>query len=357
MRARDHGVTIGELPTGPRDAITDVAGVRVGQVSVLEREDGHPNAIRTGVTAIFPHEASPWDEPVYAGVHILNGYGETIGVNHLREWGVLMTPIVLTSTSQIGKAYDATLRWAAGLDQRAGREIMPVVSECDDGYLNDTLSFPLTDAHVAGALEAATAGEVEEGSVGAGVGMQCFDFKGGIGTSSRVAGDFTVGALVLTNHGDRRELRLDGVPVGREIPDLMPGEHHEGSCVVVVATDAPLLPHQLRRMAVRAGLGLARGGSNAANGSGEQMIAFSTANRLSMEGGRVVDVRAVADGVERDPWPISTLFTAVVEATEEAVANALFAATTVVGRDGHVLHAMPVDRALQVLERHGGATR
>jgi D-aminopeptidase len=357
VRARDHGVAIGELPTGPRNAITDVAGVRVGHVSVLEREDGHPNAIRTGVTAIFPHEAYPWDEPVYAGVHILNGYGETIGVNHLQEWGVLMTPIVLTSTSQIGKAYDATLRWAAGLDQRAGREIMPVVSECDDGYLNDTLSFPLTDAHVAAALEAVTAGEVEEGSVGAGVGMQCFDFKGGIGTSSRVAGDFTVGALVLTNHGDRRELRLDGVPVGREIPDLMPGEHHDGSCVVVVATDAPLLPHQLRRMAVRVGLGLARGGSNAANGSGEQMLAFSTANRLSMEGGRVAEVRTVADGVEHDPWPISRLFTAVVEATEEAVANALFAATTVVGRDGHVLHAMPVDRVLEILEGHGRVRR
>ena len=356
-RARQLGVTIGELPTGPRNAITDVAGVRVGQVSVLEREDGHPNAIRTGVTAIFPHEAHPWDEPVYAGVHILNGYGETIGVNHLREWGVLMTPIVLTSTAQIGKAYDATLRWASGVDERGAREIMPVVSECDDGYLNDTLSFPLTDEHVAAALGAATGGEVAEGSVGAGVGMQCFDFKGGIGTSSRVAGDFTVGVLVLTNHGSRSELLLDGVPVGREIAELMPGEHHEGSCVVVVATDAPLLPHQVRRMAVRAGMGLARGGSNAANGSGEQMLAFSTANRLSMLGGDVVEVRTVADGPERDPWRISTLFQAVVEATEEAVANALFAATTLVGRSGNTLHAMPVERALEVLERHGRLTR
>ncbi len=352
-RARELGVAIGELATGASNAITDVDGVRVGHVSVLEREDGDPHAIRTGVTAIFPHEAHPWDEPVYAGVHILNGYGETIGVNHLSEWGLLMTPIVLTSTAQIGKAYDATLRWAAGFDERGAREIMPVVSECDDGYLNDTLSFPLTDEHVAAALDAATGGPVEEGSVGAGVGMQCFDFKGGIGTASRVAGEFTVGALVLTNHGDRRELRLDGVPVGRELTDRMPGEHHEGSCVVVLAADAPMLPHQLRRMAVRAGMGLARGGSYASNGSGEQMLAFSTANRLPMEGGRVVQVRAVADGPERDPWPLSTLFQAVVEATEEAVANALFAATTVVGRDGHALHAMPVERALEILERHG----
>jgi len=356
-RARDLGITIGELSTGARNAITDVDGVRVGHASVLERPDGDPHAIRTGVTAIFPHEARPWDEPVYAGVHILNGYGETIGVNHLTEWGVLMTPIVLTSTAQIGKVYDATLRWAARIDERGAREIMPVVSECDDGYLNDTLSFPLTDEHVASALDAATGGDVEEGSVGAGVGMQCFDFKGGIGTSSRVAGGFTVGVLVLTNHGARRELLLDGVPVGREIPELMPGEHHEGSCVVVVATDAPLLPHQLRRMAVRAGMGLARGGSNASNGSGEQMLAFSTANRLPMEGGRVTQIHAVTDGPERAPWPLSTLFQAVVEATEEAVANALLAATTVVGREGHTLHAVPIERVLQILERHGRLAR
>lgn len=356
-RPRELGVEIGELPTGARNAITDVAGVRVGHASVFEGADGDPHAIRTGVTTVFPHEAHPWDEPVYAGVHILNGYGETIGVNHLAEWGLLMTPIVLTSTAQIGKAYDAALRWAAAVDDHGAREIMPVVTECDDGYLNDTLSFPLTDAHVAAALDSAVEGDVEEGCIGAGVGMQCFDFKGGIGTASRLlpaeAGGFTVGVLVLTNHGARSELLIAGVPVGRDLTDLMPGEHREGSCIVVVATDAPLLPHQLRRMAVRAGMGLARGGSSASNGSGEQMLAFSTANRLTMLGGRVVEVRTVADGVERDPWVISTLFQAVVEATEEAVVNALFAATTVVGRDGHVLHALPVDRALDVLERHG----
>lgn len=360
-RARDLGLRIGELPTGAGNAITDVEGVRVGHVSVLEGADADPHAIRTGVTTVFPHEVRPWDEPVYVGVHILNGYGETIGVNHLAEWGLLMTPITLTSTAQIGTAYDAVLRWAAALDERAAREIMPVVTECDDGYLNDTLSFPLTDAHVAAALDAAAPGAVEEGSVGAGVGMQCFDFKGGIGTASRVlppeAGGFAVGVLVLTNHGARSELLVDGVPVGRELTDLMPGEHHEGSCVVVVATDAPLLPHQLRRMAVRAAMGLARGGSTASNGSGEQMLAFSTANRLELEGGRIVEVRTVADGVEREPWVLSTLFQAVIEATEEAVLNSLFAATTVVGRDGHVLHGVPVDRVIDVLERHGRLTR
>jgi len=350
-RARDLGVVIGELPTGPANAITDVPGVRVGHASVREREDGDPHAVRTGVTAIFPHEGWPWDEPVYAGVHILNGYGETIGVNHLSEWGVLMTPIVLTSTAQIGTAYDATLRWAAGIDRRAAREIMPVVSECDDSFLNDILSFPLRDEHVAAALDGARGGPVQEGAVGAGLGMQCFDFKGGIGTASRVVSGFTVGVLVLTNHGSRHELLLAGVPVGRAITDLMPREHTEGSCVVVVATDAPLLPHQLRRLAVRAGLGLARGGSSASNGSGEQMLAFSTANRLPAQGGRVLEVRAIADGPEAEV--LSDLFRAVVEATEEAVANALFAAETVVGRHGNTLHALPVERALEILARHG----
>ena len=355
-RARDFGISFGDLPTGARNAITDVDGVRVGHATVIAGQDEDPHAIRTGVTAIFPHEGDPWDEPVYAGVHVLNGYGETIGINHLAEWGILMTPIVLTSTAQIGKAYDATLRWAKGKDLEAAREVMPVVSECDDGDLSDTMSFPLTNEHVAAALDGAGA-DVGEGSVGAGTGMHCFDFKGGIGTSSRVlpdeVGGFTVGVLVLTNHGDRRDLRIDGVPVGREITDLMPNTHQEGSCVAVVATDAPLLPHQLRRMAARAGLGLARGGSYASNGSGEQMIAFSTANRLPRQGGRVLEVRTVADGVEPPSYPLSALFRAVVEATDEAVVNALFAATTVVGRDGHVLHEIPIDRVLEIMERHG----
>ena len=356
-RARDLGVVIGRFPTGARNAITDVAGVRVGHETVISGEGGDPHAVRTGVTAIFPHEGHPWEEPIYAGVHVLNGYGETIGINHLVEWGILMTPILLTSTTQIGKAYDATLRWAATRDGGGAREIMPVVSECDDQFLNDILSFPLRDEHVAAALDSASGGDVTEGCVGAGTGMQCFDFKGGIGTASRVVEGSTIGVLVLTNHGDRPGLLIAGVPVGREIPDLMPSRHTEGSCVVVVATDAPLLPHQLRRIAVRAGMGLARGGSDASNGSGEQMLAFSTANRLRMQGGHVVGVRAIADGVESEPWPLSTLFQAVVEATEEAVANALFTATTVVGREGHTQHEIPVERALEVLERHGRLSR
>ena len=353
-RARELGIRFGLGVPGPMNAITDVPGVRVGHRTIV-RGDG-PGAVRTGVTAIFPGEGDPWREWVYAGVHILNGYGELIGVNQLREWGVLMSPVVLTSSLQIGKAYDATVRWIAGRDPAGAVEVMPVVTECDDSWLSDVLSFPLTDEDVAAALDDAVAGPVAEGCVGAGAGMQCFDFKGGIGTASRVlgpdAGGYTLGALVLTNYGDREHLRIDGVPVGREIADLMPEEHTEGSCVVLVATDAPLLPHQLTRVAQRAGLGLAATGSHASNGSGEQMLAFSTANRLEL-GAPERPVRAAVDGPMGAPWLLSQIFRATVEATEEAVANALVAAETTTGRDGHTLHAMPVDRVRAALERAG----
>jgi D-aminopeptidase len=353
-RARELGIRIGLGTPGPMNTITDVPGVRVGHRTIV-RDDG-PHAIRTGVTAVFPGEGDPWRGWVYAGVHILNGYGELIGVNQLREWGVLMSPIVLTSSLQIGKAYDATVRWIASRDPRGAREVMPVVSECDDSWLSDVLSFPLGDDDVAAALDGAAPGPVAEGCVGAGTGMQCFDFKGGIGTASRVldpgAGGYTVGVLVLTNYGDREYLRIDGVPVGREIADLMPETRSEGSCVVVVATDAPLLPHQLTRVAQRAGLGLAATGSYASNGSGEQMLAFSTANRLEL-GAPERPIRAVVDGPTGAPWLLSQVFRATVEATEEAVVNALVAAETTTGRDGNTLLAMPIDRALAALERAG----
>ncbi|MEX1100943.1 MAG: P1 family peptidase [Actinomycetota bacterium] len=357
-RAREHGVAIGWRPAGALNAITDVGGVRVGHRTIV-RDDGA--VVRTGVTTVFPHEGNPWEAPVYVGTHVLNGYGEIIGINQLTEWGILASPVVLTSSLQIGKAYDATVKWLAGRDreQSADDAVMPIVTECDDSYLSDVLAFPLTDADVWAALDAAATGPVEEGCVGSGTGMQCFDYKGGIGTSSRVideaAGAYTVGALVMTNYGDRPELRIDGVRVGRELTDLMPGENPEGSCVVVVATDAPLLPHQLRRLAQRAALGLARTGSTANNGSGELMLAFSTATQLPHpERAREIDIRAVVDG---PAWntvgAFSELFAATVEAVEEAVVNALFAAETTTGRDGSILHAMPIDRVLEILAAHG----
>jgi D-aminopeptidase len=234
---------------------------------------------------------------------------------------------------------------------------MPCVTECDDSWLSDVLSFPLGDEDVVGALEAAAAGPVAEGCVGSGLGMQCFDFKGGIGTASRVLpaehDGFSVGVLVMTNHGERPQLLVDGVRVGEAFADdLMPSEHHEGSCIVVVATDAPLLPHQLRRVAERAGMGLARGGSSAGNPSGEQFLAFSTATRLPTDG-QLFDLRAVADGGEAVGTLLSAIFRATVEATEEAVVNALLAAETTGGRDGRVYHVLPVDRTLELLRAHG----
>jgi D-aminopeptidase len=361
-RARDLGIRIGRGTPGPLNAITDVEGVRVGHRSIVRGDDGDPHAVRTGVTAVFPHEGLPWREHVYAATHILNGYGELIGINQIAEWGVLMSPIVLTSSMAIGKAYDATVRWMSVADGSASAEVMPVVSECDDSYLNDVLSFPLTDEDVAAALDAAVGGPVEEGCVGSGTGMQCFDFKGGIGTSSRVLrpgeGGYTVGVLAMTNHGDREQLLIDGVRVGEALPDEVPDWHEEGSCVVIVATDAPLLPHQLRRLAQRAGLGLARGGSVASNGSGEQMLAFSTADRLpSTDSGREGRVRAILDGSADGRYLLSSLFEATIEATEEAVVNALIAAETTTGRMGHRLAAMPIEPTLELLERAGRLVR
>ncbi len=335
------------------NAITDVAGVRVGHRTIVEGPDGADDAVRTGVTAVFAGVDMPWDAPVYAATHILNGYGELIGVNTIREWGILESPIVLTSSLLIGAAYDATVRWIAAREPRAGESVMPCVTECDDSWLSAVLARPLAAEDVWAALDAAASGPVPEGCVGAGTGMQCFDFKGGIGTASRVLDlGATVGVLVLTNHGDRENLVIDGVRVGEQVPDLMPEEHREGSCVALVATDAPLLPHQLRRVAERAGMGLARGGSHASNSSGEQFLAFSTANTIPRGAGTFSPV-AVADGARDGGRILSAVFRATVEATEEAVVNALVAAETTVGREGNTLHALPVDRTRRLLDAAG----
>jgi len=354
-RARDLGIRIGSGEPGSFNAITDVAGVRVGHRSVIRGDDGASDAIRTGLTTIFPREADPWAEPVYAATHILNGYGELIGINSMKEWGILESPIVLTSSQQIGKAFDAAVAWTATKDVAAAEAVMPCVTECDDSFLSAVLERPLTDDDVFAALDAATDGPVEEGCVGSGIGMQCFDFKGGIGSASRVlsadAGGYTVGVLVMTNHGDRESLLVDGVRVGEQITDLMPIEHSEGSCIVVVATDAPLMPHQLQRVAQRAGMGLARGGSYASNGSGEQFIAFSTANAVPLDG-QIYTPQVLADGNES--WAvISSVFKATIEATEEAVVNAMLASHTTIGRDGNTLFALPVDRLLGLLREAG----
>jgi D-aminopeptidase len=360
-RARDFGVIAGRLEPGPKNAITDVAGVRVGHATAYDGDGRESPAIRTGVTAVWPHDGLPWHDRVYAGTSILNGYGEIIGVTAINEWGLLGCPILLTSSAFIGFVFHAGIRWLSALDPGQGKDdvFMPVVSECDDSFLNDVKAFGLRDDHVVEALESASDGAVEEGGVGSATGLQCFDFKGGIGTSSRrlpdELGGYTVGALVSTNFGSRPDLLICGVPVGSEITDLMPDRHTDGSCVVVLATDAPMLPHQLRRLATRGGLGLARTGSIAANGSGELLIAFSTAQRIprSSEDGTIW-ARALLDGpFWRLPSSFDPIFTAAIEATEEAVYNALLQAVTTDGHQGHVLHALPVDRTLEMLRSHG----
>lgn len=353
-RARDLGVVTGRLPTGPLNALTDVPGVRVGHTTVWS-DDGA--TLRTGVTAIWPHEGNPFTDRVYAATSTFNGYGVLTGDLVVDEWGLLGAPVVLCDTANLGLAYDAVVRHLQSLDPAAGRDdvVMPVIGECDDGFLNDNLTTALTQQHVVAALTSASTGPVPLGVVGAGTGMQLFDFKGGMGSASRLvrlAGrDWTVGVLLNGNFGTRRQLRIAGVPVGPDLTGLMPVRHSEGSCIAVVATDLPLLPHQLRRLARRVDVGLARLGSVGNDGSGEIFLAFSTAQRVPRTGD-LLEVRAVVEG---QYWthgsPLDDVFDAVAEAAEEAALDALFVADTVVGRDGNVLHGLPVDEVLPLLAR------
>ena len=359
-RLRDLGVAVGRLPAGPLNAITDVPGVRVGHCTVSwggpELPSGSGPA-RTGVTAIFPHDGDLWRGRVVAGAHAANGVGELIGISAVREWGLIETPILLTNSQSAGAVYDATVRWIMDREPSAGIEdaVMPVVGECDDGFLNDLRGMHVREEHVRAALDSAESGPVAEGCVGAGTGMSCFDFKAGIGTSSRVAeahgAQWTVGVLALTNFGVRHRLSVDGVPVGRDISDLMPLENREGSCIVVLATDAPLTARQCERMAKRCSLGLAATGSYASDGSGEIMVAFSTAFRVPRKSDELFTFTAVTND------QMYELFEAAVDATAESVCNALTAATTTVGRDGNTAYELPLDRLVESLRRAGREAR
>ena len=359
-RARDLGIAIGALPAGPLNAITDVAGVRVGHETVWwggpELPVGQGPA-RTGVTAIFPHGGDLFRDRPRAGLFVLNGVGEVIGGTAVREWGLIETPIMLTNSQSIGTVYDATVRWLMARDPDLGLDdaVMPVVGECDDGYLNDLRGMHVLSEHVHAALDSASAGPVAEGAVGAGTGMVCFDFKGGIGTSSRLARsydtDYTLGVLVLTNFGVRDRLLVDGVPVGREIRDLMPPVNRQGSCIVVLATDAPLSSRQCARLAKRCALGLALAGSYASDGSGEIMLAFTTAGRVPR------DTQAPLARATLGDDALAELFAGAVEATAEAVLNSLCAAVTVEGLHGNLAHALPLDRLVETLARHGRPAR
>jgi D-aminopeptidase len=361
-RPRDFDLPLGYFAPGNDNAITDVAGVRVGHVTIRDTPAaGAHSDINTGVTCIWPHGGWPWEEGVYAATHVLNGHGEIIGITEVDEYGLLQSPILLASSLNIGAVYDATARWASRFTDQQGRAtfLMPVVGEVSDGQLSDSRRFPVTPAHVEQALTQSSTQAPEQGAVGAGTGTVCYDLKGGIGSSSRVVPadgqHWTIGALVLTNYGMRRNLTISGVCIGPELNVPMPGEATsaapEGSCIVVVATDAPLLPHQLRRLAVRGSLGLTRSGGFAGHASGEITLAFSTAARLDARGGTVVDIRAVRDGSNKTPF--NRLFEAAVEAVNEAVLNCLFEATTTYGFEGTVVHALPIEDALEILARHG----
>jgi D-aminopeptidase len=361
-RSRELGISFGEADAGPLDAITDVAGVRVGSVTLHEGED-----VRTGVTVILPSEADVGVEQLFAGCHTLNGNGELTGLEWVRESGRLTTPIALTNTHSVGVVRDALVAHSV----RARGEddwfywALPVVGETWDGMLNDINGHHVRAEHVDAAIAKAGGGPVEEGAVGSGTGMICHGFKGGLGTASRVIpeadGGYTVGVLVQCNHGWRERLTVAGVPVGRVIGhDVVPDPYEDlpdsaegaGSIIVVVATDAPLLPHQCRRLAQRASLGIARTGGAGEHSSGDILLAFSTAQQN-------LPPSEIADDSEPVTVPvtmlvdshITPLYHATIEATEAAIVNALLAAETTTGRRGVTAHGLEPDRLLEAMRR------
>jgi D-aminopeptidase len=374
-RARDCGLTIGTLPPGPWNAITDVPGVRVGHVTLIAGEGRLApgrGPVRTGVTAILPHAGDLFHEKVAAWVHRLNGFGEVTNAEQVREMGVLETPLLLTGTQNVPRVADGYLDWAFARDPELCVNTWgpgPVVAECSDQYLSDARGRHVSAEHVRAALEDAATGPVAEGGVGGGTGMACCEFKGGIGTSSRrlpaEAGGYTLGVLVMSNFGRREHLVVDGVPVGQALrgwqapTSAVNPEQLGSSIIIVVATDAPLDPRQLERVCVRAGGGLARTGGLYSTSSGDFVIAFSTGNRTAhFPPGLVTAQGAVAEGLlAGQAWPaqppINYFFQAALEATEEAILNSMFAAETMVGRDGHVRHALPIAEVVEILRRHG----
>ena len=364
-RARDAGIIIGEMTAGPNGAITDVGGVRVGHSTVVRGEGPlvvGEGPVRTGVTVVCPREGSTREDPVFAGSHRLNGNGEMTGLEWIRESGVLTTPVAITNTHSVGVVRDALI--AAELEARTDEEeywCLPVVAETFDGTLNDINGQHVGAEHVREALSRARGGPVEEGSVGGGTGMICHEFKGGIGTASRrlteEEGGWTVGALVQANYGRRAMLRVDGAPVGRVLTTgRVPSPYEaressagQGSIIVVLATDAPLLPHQCDRLAQRATIGLGRMGGGCEDGSGDIFLAFATGNGgIPREG--ISELPATIPLTMIPNERMTPLFYAAAEATEEAILNALLAAGTVTGRDGITAHGLTPDLLLGALD-------
>ncbi len=360
VRARELGLPLGRFKPGKFNAITDVEGVLVGHSTIIRGEPGplKPGVgpVRTGVTAILPNESNIFMERLAGGAFVLNGAGEVSGLTQVVEWGLLETPILLTNTMSVGAVSDAMARVMVEQYPGIGSEhdvIIPVVGECDDSYLNDVSGRHVTEKHVREALANAKSGLVTEGCVGGGTGMITCDFKGGIGTASRklpqVFGGYTLGVLVMSNFGKMHNLRVAGLPVGEFLAEkfkhLPRRQFSYGSIIAVVATDAPLLPHQLTRLSKRVALGIGRVGSYAAHGSGEIVIGFSTANVVPRHTRKTVYKMKILLDQRLDP-----LYEAVMEATEEAILNALCMATPMAGVDGHEVPALPLDEVRRFVD-------
>jgi D-aminopeptidase len=365
-RSRDLGISLGRYKPGKWNAITDVAGVKVGHSTII-RGAGQlkvgKGPVRTGVTAILPNPANVFEERVVGGGFILNGAGEVSGMTQLLEWGLIETPIFLTNTLSVGAVSDAAVKWMVERFPGIGDEhdvIIPLVGECDDSWLNDIAGRHVRDEHVYEALRTATDGPVPEGNVGGGTGMITCDFKAGIGTASRKLpeslGGSTVGVLVMSNFGVMRQLRVGGLPVGEVLEEryraLPRRQRNYGSIIAVIATDAPLATHQLARLAKRAALGIGRVGSTAMHGSGEIVLAFSTANQVPRETRKMVYRMKILLDQRLDP-----LYEAVIEATEEAILNALCMARDMDGVNGNVARALPLDDVKELVARWHEARR
>ena len=361
-RARDAGIRFGQMPTGKYNAITDVAGVRVGHTTLISGEGAlvpGKGPVRTGVTVILPHQGNLFREKVPAAIHVINGFGKCMGQEQVDELGNLEGPIALTGTMNVGLVTDAVIAYGIRENPEIGistSTINPVVGECSDSFLNDMQGRHVREQHVLTAIDSASTGPVDEGAVGAGTGMSAFGFKGGIGTASRVVpddtGGWTVGVLVLANFGRKYQLTIDGVPVGQALVDDPADPPERGSIMFIVATDAPLLDRGLRRLARRCAIGLGRTGSISGHGSGDYVIAFSSA-----EGVRIPhepeQATMHAEIVLDSGRTIDDLFQATVEATEEAIINALFRATSLTGRDGNHREALPIEQVQEIMRAAG----
>lgn len=350
-RARDYGIEIGVLKPGKNNSITDVKGVKVGHTTIIEGD-----SIRTGVTAILPHSGNIFQQKVPAAIYLGNGFGKLAGYSQVKELGNIETPIVLTNTLSVAAATNALISYT--LSQKGNEEVQSVnavVGETNDGYLNDIRGRHVKEDHVLNAINTAKAGIIEEGNVGAGTGTVCFQYKGGIGTSSRVipekSGGYTVGVLVQTNFGG--VLQINGVPVSKEMDNYPRNFKYDvdGSCMIIVMTDAPLGSRNLERLAKRAIMGLARTGGIASNGSGDYVIAVSTAEENFIPHN---NASLFIESKELENGATTPLFLAVIEATEEAIINSLFAAKTMTGRNGHKIESLPINEVLKIMKKHNG---